>query len=376
MTTVIIGGGIIGFSTAYYLSSSKNADDIHIVEASPELFASASGYAAGFLARDWFTSSLASLGELSFDLHKQLAEENNGYEKWGYSPSSGSSLEEQIEERGDWLAEGASRSVAAAKTAQDRENGPSWLKYKDALDVMSDGSSTAQVNPLLLCHFLLESCTSRGVHIHKAHRPVSLCRSSSGALASVNIIDTSTRDIRTLPCSELVLTAGAWTSEVFLTLFPRSRLKNIPITALAGHSLVLQSPHWPPPKLESLGNSNSSSRLDCHAVFTTDTEAGYSPEIFSRMPDGHIYLAGLNSSTYPLPKTAHERIIDPKSIAVLKKTAHRLLGDDFEIIREGICWRPVAKKGVPIICSLGDKGERDVFLAAGHGAWGICEFYR
>ena len=95
MATVIVGAGIIGTSTAYYLSnSSANPQKIHLVEACPELFASASGYAAGFLARDWFSPQLAKLGELSFDLHKQLAEENDGYERWGYTRSTGTSLAE------------------------------------------------------------------------------------------------------------------------------------------------------------------------------------------------------------------------------------------------------------------------------------------
>lgn len=89
------------------------------------------------------------------------------------------------------------------------------------------------------------------------------------------------------------------------------------------------------------------------------------------MPDGCIYLAGLNSSTYPLPKIANERVVDDKSIAVLKKTAHKLLGDDFEVVREGVCWRPVARKGVPIIADLGDRGEEGVIVCAGHGPWGI-----
>ena len=53
-STVIIGAGIIGCATAYYLSRSGNTkpDTIHLIEASPELFASASGKAAGFLASD------------------------------------------------------------------------------------------------------------------------------------------------------------------------------------------------------------------------------------------------------------------------------------------------------------------------------------
>ena len=109
----------------------------------------------------------------------------------------------------------------------------------------------------------------------------------------------------------------------------------------------------------------------CHAVFTTDATSGYSPELFSRMPDGHIYLAGLNSSTYPLPVVANERVVDQDSIAMLKKTAKRLLGNDIGVVRESVCWRPVAKRGVPIVTELSGKQDHGVIIAAGHGAWGI-----
>ncbi|KAL6718291.1 hypothetical protein ACLMJK_004379 [Lecanora helva] len=374
MPTIIIGAGIIGVSTAFYLSQSGKADDVHLMDASSEMFASASGNAAGFIARDWFTPSLAELGQLSFDLHKQLAEDHNGYEKWGYSPSSGSSMEEQVANGGDWLSEGASRSVAAAMTnGPERTNrNPSWLKHRQALNVMSDGTSTAQVNPLLLCRFLLDECIKRGVNLHQSTRPVSISRSSSGVLSSINIIDIPTQAIKTLPCTELVITAGAWTPEVFCNLFPQSKVE-IPISSLAGHSLILQSPHWPPPKFDKTDETSPFVRQDCHAVFTTGSAPGYNPELFSRMPEGHIYLTGLNSSTYPLPKVAHERVIDQDSIAELKKTADKLLGDDYTVVRESVCWRPVAKGGDPIICDLAEKGEANVFIAAGHGPWGICK---
>lgn len=112
MATVIIGAGIIGTSAAYYLTEPPSTTDptsVHLIESSPELFASASGYAAGFLARDWFSPSLSSLGALSFDLHKKLAEEDDGAENWGYSKSTGTSLEESVGDEGqDWLTEGAS----------------------------------------------------------------------------------------------------------------------------------------------------------------------------------------------------------------------------------------------------------------------------
>lgn len=151
MSTVIIGAGIIGVSTAYYLSRSdpSNADQIHLVEASPDLFASASGFAGGFLAEDWFSPSLSNLGKLSFRLHKELAEAHKGHELWGYSQSTGTSLAEDIVESNngsgaDWLRDGASRAEAAKNTDPSGSHAPQWLKSKGELDVLSNGETTAQ----------------------------------------------------------------------------------------------------------------------------------------------------------------------------------------------------------------------------------------
>ena len=150
--TVILGGGIIGVSTAYFLSQSPEipASSIHIVEAAPELFASASGFAAGFCAKDWYSSSVAPLGELSFNLHKKLAHENNGKENWGYSRSTGTSFAEgpRRGERGDeWLNEGASRADVAGQHEFKGGKGPAWLTRGsgDSVDIISEDDSTAQV---------------------------------------------------------------------------------------------------------------------------------------------------------------------------------------------------------------------------------------
>lgn len=53
-TTVILGCGIIGLSTAYYLSESGNTEpsSICIVDSSADLFHCASGFAGGYLAAD------------------------------------------------------------------------------------------------------------------------------------------------------------------------------------------------------------------------------------------------------------------------------------------------------------------------------------
>ena len=152
MPTVIIGAGIIGLSTANYLSESGSsaAESVHLVEASPELFASASGFAGGFLAADWFAPPLANLGQLSFDLHKQLAERHNGHEVWGYSQSTSTSLAEtNVGSNGgngaDWLTEGVSRAAAAESTDPCSGHAPKWLHSKEQLDMLSSGDSTAQM---------------------------------------------------------------------------------------------------------------------------------------------------------------------------------------------------------------------------------------
>jgi len=53
-STVIIGSGIIGLCTAYYLSEVGNADpeSVCVVDTSGELFCCASGFAGGFLVGD------------------------------------------------------------------------------------------------------------------------------------------------------------------------------------------------------------------------------------------------------------------------------------------------------------------------------------
>ena len=418
--TVIIGAGIIGTSVAYYLSR-KSSKSIHLIESSPELFASASGYAAGFLARDWFSRPLSKLGALSFDLHRQLANQHDGFEQWGYCPSTAGSLEETVGNHGDdWLGEGLSRVRAAAK--QQTNGGeelncdvPPWLKLNDQskLDIISRGDTTAQVDPRRLCDFLLRECQSRGVRMHHPVRIAQVTRAKS-CEATYNVKFEHLKPKpdepveETVSCMNLIIAAGAWTPQVFQMLFPRTKIE-IPISSLAGHSLLLKSSRWPPPPSlapnSAMTATNGANKVSpktpeppaCHALFSTSlaTSTPYSPEIFSRFSlppissespsspplsaEGYVYLAGLNSPIYPLPSDPTQSALDPSSISTLHTTADQLLGSgSYEVVRESVCWRPVvsAKRrgGTPVIGCLeavmGEEG-RGCWVAAGHGAWGI-----
>lgn len=157
MATVVIGGGIIGASIAHYLSnpsSSSNASqdhEIHVIESSSQLFSGASGYAAGFIAKDWFAPALAPLGKLSYELHKQLAAEYDGSRRWGYMPGMALSLDVNASGKGgtgyDWLRDGSSRALAASGTASGELKTPEWLtKQKGGrVEVISDEDTVGQV---------------------------------------------------------------------------------------------------------------------------------------------------------------------------------------------------------------------------------------
>ncbi|KAF2487670.1 FAD dependent oxidoreductase [Neohortaea acidophila] len=312
-STVIIGAGIIGSATAYYLAGSGNTrpESIHLVEASPELFASASGKAGGFCVSDWFETATASLGSLSFRLHKELADRHDGFTNWGYSRSTATSFVEgrQLHTTSDdWLAEGGSRAQQAGEHfISDADGAPAWLTRGrgSRSEIIGDEGGVAQV----LSQSLLRLSTSAGVKLHHPAKPTKIDTDEAGNITSVQI-QTPDGATQSIPCTRLLITAGAWTPSVFTTLFPSSKLR-LGIQPLAGYSLVVKSPRWTR-ELESKG---------CHAIFTS-MQGGISPEIFSRVGE-EIYVAGLNDAQLPLPELATDAKVDAASIAELRRISEK-----------------------------------------------------
>jgi glycine/D-amino acid oxidase-like deaminating enzyme len=151
-STVILGAGIIGVSVAYYLAEHQSPSSIHLVEPSPELFASASGYAGGFLARDWFSSAAAPLGALSFDEHRRLAESECGAARWAYARSTSVSFSPgavpgKMAGKVGIPRRDTSQSAEASSAEREMLPAPSWLWRRDgdAVELISDEGTVAQV---------------------------------------------------------------------------------------------------------------------------------------------------------------------------------------------------------------------------------------
>ena len=433
MAIVILGGGIIGLSTAYYLALQHPPSDpsnlpIHIIDSSSSLLLSASGYAGGFLALDWFPPPAASLGAFSFKLHRELAQQHNGQKHWGYAGSHTYSLNINdpnassggTRVRGeDWLLAGTSRAGIAPKSSAHPIQ-PGGVSKDDLnsdgtprcftpqangnVETIASHSECAQVEPRELCSFLLSQCQSRGVQVHLSASPTGIVTSSSGVLTGISLSSPDGKPPHQLPCTHLILSAGAWTPKLFRTLFPRSPV-TIPISPLAGHSLLVKSPRYKTPFFSPSNSTLASGEKEqmCYSIYCAPSPVPgqwtYAPEAYARLARGgetEIWIGGLNDSNLPLPEKAEQvnELRDPKSLKELRKATVQLFGlsketnssglneDDLETLHEGLCFRPVSQSGVPLVTRLEERhlggikasngrAGGGVYIASGHGPWGI-----
>lgn len=221
-----------------------------------------------------------------------------------------------------------------------------------------------------------------------------------------------------LPFDRLLIACGPWSAAVCETL----KLPPLPLTNLPGHSLLIR------PARSSTAGANTIN-LPSEAVFAgidgsvggvhastsglarglTDEEKaeGYtrSPELFVRRTRRGearelIYVAGENSipemlvrggstaaagagvslAVPPLPNRLPQSVdevrdlLDERLIGRLKRAAGAvspLLKEEngATIERQQFCYRPISSDREPI---LGPLQAPDVFVATGHGPWGIC----
>jgi len=167
-------------------------------------------------------------------------------------------------------------------------------------------------------------------------------------------------------CDNILVTSGPWTTSVLSNLFPDLLPARIPrITSLSGHSVILRSKHWPKANLDHYA---------CQALFINDPTSGLSPELFSRV-GGEIYIAGVNDAGIPTPASTSQAVQpEAGSIARLIEVCRKIFREgDVDIVRQGLCFRPVTKSGDPIIGRVKTReGEGPkVYVGAGHGPWGI-----
>ncbi|KAH9819552.1 FAD dependent oxidoreductase [Melampsora americana] len=375
----IIGGGIVGASTAFYLTHPSDSDQllpskVTIVDCLG-IAQCASGYSGGFMAKDWHGASTSSLANHSFRLHSELAEKYQGAHNWGYRKLSALSLK---------LIHQSTDSKKGEKSDLKSMN-PEWLesclKVTETSQIGNE-DTCAQVHPRLLTEFLIKSCEcSKGPN----KTEFKVIKATAKSIQWESISDKSNHDLKSstslhrrgrlialdqdnqeiqINFDELVLAAGPWSGVLAKQLFSpelNRRLKSI--DGMRAHSIVLRS----------------RKPISPHALFThlfiTDHQAAKpqwtEPEFYPR-PDNTVYICGAGDDE-PLPPRPADVKVDTTAIFKLKSHAKAVIDPEFLVdsdqeviptLAEQACYLPV---GQPLVGRL----SPGVVVGTGLGCWGI-----
>lgn len=394
---VIIGGGIIGCTSAYFLtrhpSYDPNKHKITLLEAT-KIAGGASGKAGGLLALWAYPSSIVPL---SYRLHKQLSDEHGGEERWGYRALHVG----QVDCKGRDLPQSSKNKVDGKDGEMNGENGdidesksrvslqkrskealaklraagiPEDLDWVDAecnpsYDEMGDPSTTAQVHPYQFTTAMAELAKEKGadIRIGASVRSINFTTDGQG-VNSVTYTDKTNGDKEeTIPATDIVLAAGPWT---------RSLYPDAPIAALRAHSVTIKpsrpvSPyalftHIKLPSGFGKQKSNGSKYFQRTPGAQTVT-----PEIYAR-PHNEVYACGEGDRLISLPASTDLVECDESRCQDIVDHVSSISAElrEGEVTARQACYLPnvVAGSGGPLV---GLTGVRGLVLAAGHTCWGI-----
>jgi len=382
---VVIGGGIIGCTTAYYLTHHPQFDpSVHtvtVIEAA-RLANGASGKAGGLVAA-WANPS--NLARLSFDLHDQLARDHDGAELWGYRRVRCGQLTAVVSQRRDIskLESSSHPNIELGKWwARDLKKSsvlPHDLDWFDndsaqAYEEFADTSSTAQVHPLQFTNSMAKLAEQSGARIIMGKVECINCCNADGSsespspltsfdnlsqrkVVSVTYVNEITLEQHTLPATTAVLAAGPWTP----TLFPKVR-----VHPLRAHSVTL--------KLQRPVSAYclfSDIRLG-DSRQTVGAAKPISLEIYAR-PNNEVYICGQGDLDIPLPAPGNAVEISSDSCRDIINAAMSVSEElrNGKVTGRRACYLPTLDVGASSDPLVGHTELAGLVLATGHSCWGI-----
>ncbi|PGH17265.1 hypothetical protein AJ80_04907 [Polytolypa hystricis UAMH7299] len=373
---VVIGGGIIGCSTAYFLTRHPSYDasrhKVTVLEAS-QIAGGASGKAGGLLALWAYPSSIVPL---SYKLHAELAKEHGGKERWGYREvncgqlvAEGRSMKREqpttsaaaieAKDSGDAdvsLKKRSAEAMAVLKAAGIPEDldwfDPEGLKSYEEMD--SPGTA-AQVHPYLFTTAMAQLAEEKGAKTVLGM--VTGIEHSRESVTSVTYTDKQTGSSESIPATDIIIAAGPWTKRIF---------PHAPISALRAHSVVVR-----PTRPVSAYTLFTNIALPKGTSAKSKRPQVVTPEIYAR-PDGTVYACGEGDTTVTLPKTTEDVEVDQSRCQDIIDAINSVSDElrDGEVTIRQACYLPTvdATRGGPLIGHAGIKG---LYLATGHTCWGI-----
>lgn len=225
---VVVGGGVIGVCTAYFLTKrlSTTASDyrVTLVEQSAAVATAASGKAGGFLALDWCDGGpVRDLARASFALHRSLAEELDGAQSYGYRPMT--TLSVPINE-----------SDLPSSSHSNGDGLPAWVdgtgRPRQRVRTIGTTENTAQVHPQLFTRALLEKAVRDfGLEVVVGRRVGAVNVDGEGKVRSVVMEGEGGVEVE---AEAVVVAAGPWSGKFGLL----DRVFGV--YGLKAHSIVLE----------------------------------------------------------------------------------------------------------------------------------------
>ncbi|KAJ4989032.1 FAD dependent oxidoreductase [Stagonosporopsis vannaccii] len=366
---VIIGGGIIGCTTAYYLSQhpsfNKERDSITLVEAT-KIAGGASGKAGGLLGLWAYPSCIVPL---SYRLHKELAEQHNGAERWGYRAVHCGQIDMYgVLKKEDDKARASNGHGDDHVSLQKRSNKAigllraagvppdlDWIAPEaiQSYEAMGTPSTTAQVHPYQFTTSMATLAEESGAKI--IYGSVTSINRASGAVTGVTYAPRDGGPAAVLAATTTIVTAGPWTR----TVFPPA-----PISATRAHSVTIRPTR----------------AVSAYALFTSIEQLPrgpaqrraqpVTPEIYAR-PNQEVYACGDGDHLVPLPPSSDQvQVDDSRCQAVIDQVcsvSEELRGG--EVTARQACYLPNVEGGAgPLI---GETGTKGLLIGAGHTCWGV-----
>lgn len=374
---VVIGGGIIGVCSAYFLTRHPAFDPakhtVTLLEAT-KIAGGASGKAGGLLALWAYPSNIVPL---SYRLHAELAKEHDGERRWGYRrlncgqvDANGRALTSSTKgkgktndgERGVSQQSGISlqkRSEAALGTlrAAGFPDDLDWVAAEAAIgyEEMGGPDTTAQVHPYQFTTSIAALAEASGVEMETGAKVTSVNSSRGGGVESVTY--SSGGESKTIPCSSCVLAAGPWT---------RSLLPSAPISGLRAHSVTIR-----PSRQVSPYALFTSIKLPAHFGLEITRPKIVTPEIYAR-PNNEVYACGEGDTLVPLPESTVDVVTEDSRCQEIVDFVGAISDElrDGEVTARQSCYLPVCDgSGGPFIGEV--REMKGLIIASGHSCWGI-----
>jgi glycine/D-amino acid oxidase-like deaminating enzyme len=231
---------------------------------------------------------------LSYRLHAELAKEHDGAKRWGYRavhcgsvtakgkiPASSQTNGDATTGEGEEWKKLPKTSVKPKSIAAQIPDDLDWLDTESvrSYSEMGTPATTAQVHPFLFTTSIASLAEEKGAQIILGS--VTGIDKGPDGVKSVTYEDKETKEIRTIPATDIVVAAGPWTNKI---------LPEAPIEALRAHSVVIKadvSPYAIFTDIE-LPRNYAASRKD---VKKRKHGKSVNPEMYAR-PDGTVYACG------------------------------------------------------------------------------------